>query len=530
MSYQVEVRRALAELERASLLEVRRIDILARDLAKMVAQIKRVPDADDLVDWLEEHRLVTGCYANTRQLEDTLDRHLRPAFTSEEIIRDVRHPELESAVLQNPDELEPYLIYADWLQEQSDPLGTLISLGVPDDEESQKKFERFFTRNKEHFLGEEARGITARFQLDWRYGVIHAVSANQRATSDDWRALLKRRVCGFVHTLRVPIPWVHPGLQTTQTVAQEPLIEVIEACAPMSVRHLRLYAFDGLSISDSLVQRRLAKLSLSGAHLTAPQDIPEQVEEIELRVQRLQSSSGSFQWNCRALGFEFEPPVARVLGEGSFPRLESLRLSMSYAYEREVIEFLVRVKPPSLKRLELSGNLMSDATIHGILDLPVCGQLETLSLTNLALSDEQMRRICAMKSCLGNLQELDVSDNELTGAGLAEAEKLASTVISRRQNPPGTVARASIQQFAGTRYERGVELAHVAKWEDCGRAGAEFWGIYTGTERYLLTVSRDLSSYQCSCPSSYQPCKHVVALALMGHGSKLRSAPKPSEF
>jgi uncharacterized Zn finger protein len=38
-------------------------------------------------------------------------------------------------------------------------------------------------------------------------------------------------------------------------------------------------------------------------------------------------------------------------------------------------------------------------------------------------------------------------------------------------------------------------------------------------------VTADLSRYGCSCPSSIQPCKHVVALALVAERTGLPEAP-----
>ena len=46
-----------------------------------------------------------------------------------------------------------------------------------------------------------------------------------------------------------------------------------------------------------------------------------------------------------------------------------------------------------------------------------------------------------------------------------------------------------------------------------------------GEADYELFISSDLSRYGCSCPSSIQPCKHVVALALIAERTGLPPAP-----
>jgi len=40
-------------------------------------------------------------------------------------------------------------------------------------------------------------------------------------------------------------------------------------------------------------------------------------------------------------------------------------------------------------------------------------------------------------------------------------------------------------------------------------------------------VARELDRYRCTCPSSYQPCKHVVALALLAERGHVPEAPCP---
>jgi hypothetical protein len=51
------------------------------------------------------------------------------------------------------------------------------------------------------------------------------------------------------------------------------------------------------------------------------------------------------------------------------------------------------------------------------------------------------------------------------------------------------------------------------------------WGRYRGEAEYELFVAADLSRFGCSCPSDLQPCKHVVALALVAERTPLSKAP-----
>jgi uncharacterized Zn finger protein len=51
------------------------------------------------------------------------------------------------------------------------------------------------------------------------------------------------------------------------------------------------------------------------------------------------------------------------------------------------------------------------------------------------------------------------------------------------------------------------------------------WARYRGDTLYELFITTDLRRYGCTCPSSIQPCKHVVALALVAERTRLRTAP-----
>jgi uncharacterized protein (TIGR02996 family) len=41
-----------------------------------------------------------------------------------------RDTDLEARIAEDPDSLEPYLVYADWLQERGDPRGELITMQI----------------------------------------------------------------------------------------------------------------------------------------------------------------------------------------------------------------------------------------------------------------------------------------------------------------------------------------------------------------------------------------------------------------
>jgi uncharacterized protein (TIGR02996 family) len=64
--------------------------------------------------------------------------------------RDARNKALEAAILANPADREAYTVFADWLQEQGDPRGELISLQLGYKEGQAKKL---IEKHADYFLG-----------------------------------------------------------------------------------------------------------------------------------------------------------------------------------------------------------------------------------------------------------------------------------------------------------------------------------------------------------------------------------------
>jgi len=152
-------------------------------------------------------------------------------------------------------------------------------------------------------------------------------------------------------------------------------------------------------------------------------------------------------------------------------------------------------------------------------------RLTSLALTNLHLTDESMRAIARARGAFPALVELDVSHNELSRDGLAAARELAPKVISRRQQRRGASMEQRLRSWAGSRLQVAEDLADPAAWRDAAQDGDLRWGRYRGQDDYELFVSADLQRYGCTCPSTIQPCKHVVALALIAQRTILPQAP-----
>lgn len=116
--------------------------------------------------------------------------------------------ELLSAIEADPDAVEPYLVYADWLQEHGDPQGELIALQhrlleSPGDGSAAEAAEALIRKHRKRFLGElaEHEGIL----WEWRLGFLRGarVLADLDDAGPSCRQLLELPLARFLRELVV---------------------------------------------------------------------------------------------------------------------------------------------------------------------------------------------------------------------------------------------------------------------------------------------------------------------------------------
>nr|MDQ3369911.1 hypothetical protein [Myxococcota bacterium] len=191
----------------------------------------------------------------------------------------------------------------------------------------------------------------------------------------------------------------------------------------------------------------------------------------------------------------------------------------------DLLGTLERLAVPALTHLAIADGLLDAKSFGKLARLPLAARLTSLALTSLELTDELLHAFTRTRGAFPALTEIDVSANELSRDGLTAARHFAPTVISRRQHRPGTGMEQRVRRFAGSRLQAAEEIADPKAWRRAGRDGDIRWARYRGDADYELFISADLERYGCSCPSSIQPCKHVVALALLAERTPLAAAP-----
>src|SRR5688572_23115268 len=118
---------------------------------------------------------------------------------------DARNPDLEAAIAASPLDREPYSVFADWLQQQGDPRGELISLQLAG---KDAEADALFAKHEDYFLGPLAAHKTV-----YDEGGSNSVSSLRTPEQEEaWQKIHTqafRWKNGFIHYLRLS----HDGYQ-----------------------------------------------------------------------------------------------------------------------------------------------------------------------------------------------------------------------------------------------------------------------------------------------------------------------------
>lgn len=499
MDRAVAARKLIADLVKADQLQVRRVEIVARDLVKLLESAPRPPSGEALGEWLEEHAQVEELAASSATLDELVDRYLGGDAAPATAVRD---PELERQIREDPTNATPYLVYADWLQERGDPLGELIALGVASASGTDAdlgRFERHLKRHEAYLLGDTE--LATRARLQWRFGHVQAIDALGEL---DWQRVLGLRVCALLEALTLRRP------------CADAAATAIAAGAPPSLRALTLESLAGVLPAPLL---RLPLRSLAIRATSVPFEIvalPASLERLELQASHVIEPRATLELDIRELEILATEQNLAALARMSLPHLAQLTFDLASTAEPAVAA-LANLAAPALTALTFRGGELAPATYQRLAALPLAGRLRTLGLVDLGLTDETLPPPGGFTA----LQAVDVTNNELTRAGLDAARALAPAVTSARQHRRGHAAEQRVRTFAGVMLGEAERITAPADWRRAGVDGELRWARYAD---YELFITEDLSRFGCTCESPDQPCKHVVALALVATRTKLPTA------
>jgi uncharacterized protein (TIGR02996 family) len=316
---------------------------------------------------------------------------------------------LEAAILRDPDDLDAYGVYGDWLSEQGDPRGELVAtqLAAERDPAMEREALRVFAKHRDYFIG-QLGSMIATNAFTWRAGFIHkaVLSVDRLLIEDGARvaaslaevvtALLAHPSARFLVELVIR---AHDRNVYNQVVgSQRTVIDAIAASRPLVLRRLQLGSIGQIWPALATVEVLRIEGELALGQVAAPR-----LRELAL-------------WPM-----PFRKKVARQLLEAPWPALESLTLNMANSLEhiaREIVALIHRRDLPALRHLALPAYQHADALLDELSRAPLLAQLESLDLRHAKLTDRGARPILANPGAFRHLH-LDLSHTAVTDKVLA---------------------------------------------------------------------------------------------------------------
>ena len=354
------------------------------------------------------------------------------------------NPELEAAILANPDDLGSYLVYADWLQSNGDARGELISVQharlSADTPELKKREKQLMKAQGGALFGglEKLLEKDGGLSVTWRLGFLKSARiAREQYDSDldvaaTLRALLALPIAAHLDSLNVGL-CEEPGDGNLQ-----PAIDtLVQFAGPQTLRSLFLGDFeypDQSDISSTSVGDvsalyaafpKLQSLKLRGAGAELGKiDLPE--------LREFTFETGGLSTDC-----------VEAISRARWPKLQNLTLwfgDENYGGDAGFDDLEALLAAKGLAQLEELG-LVNCSFISGNIDAlakaKVLRQLKRLDLSMGFLMDEDAETLVRHAAAFKHL-ELDVSHNYLTRRGVWLLEKVARSLSSTDQQEANT--------------------------------------------------------------------------------------------
>jgi uncharacterized protein (TIGR02996 family) len=362
-----------------------------------------------------------------------------------------RNPELERAILANPDDTRAWSVFADWLQAQGDPWGERLSLelarldaGIARQREIQASLDALDRRHRQAMFGAELATLMdhedfdAVVDLDWRHGFVIGIRVHPNDAGDEprpaqvLRALLDSPVSRFLQHLTLGITDEryptslnsgiavlrgHPQLETVRElflgdfnypeeseiswVTIGDISAVLAACPNLRSLHV---CGASIELGDALIHPKLEHLKLETGGLPA---------------RAVQAVGRCWLPELRSLEVWFGR--MDYGGDGSIEMLAPLMLGQGL---------------PKLEHLALNNSEFEDDIAIALAKAPILDRLQRLGLAMGILRDRGARAILEAADRFRHLEAIDLDFNWLS-AGMAERLQLAlpAVHIGRRNEP-----------------------------------------------------------------------------------------------
>jgi uncharacterized protein (TIGR02996 family) len=364
------------------------------------------------------------------------------------VVKHARNDKLEAAIEKDPDSADAYLVYADWLQGESDPRGELIVMQHANKAPAAKKL---LQENKEHFFGKlaDAQDLLAPHEYmrhpigrdtTWRWGYIEALwLSNKHNRSSDYGTteleeididealewMLGHPSCRFVREITI-------GINSFTGNSYAGTAKVLGGFKLPTLRRLVLGDFISeeteLNWSDMgniepmyKAMPNLESLVLrSGSMKIGKIDLPK-LKELEILTGGLDKAS--LQNICNAKWLHLEKLHVQTGDDGNIKLKDLMAIFDGKAF-------------PKVKHLGLGNSPFADDICKELAKSRIAAQIETLDLSQGTLGDQGAAALAEGK--WPKLKSINVSESWLSKKGIASLKSIAKEVEgSKEQDDDG---------------------------------------------------------------------------------------------
>ena len=350
-----------------------------------------------------------------------------------------RNPELEGRIEADPDDVEAYAVYADWLQQQGDPLGEYIALHLEPEQTPAGKTAaaRLLDQNARTWLGKLQGAPEEEAQLEWRHGLLHSARLSMEFEGDvtpaeRLRALLNLPTARFLAQLVVG-----PNYVDDQNAYGDVIQALVQAGKRPSLRKLWIGCFENepeiswTTVGDAselfALLPNLELLILKGGGI----GLGEAIAHERLRTLTLETGG-------------LPQAAARAVASAQLPALKSLEVwfgSSDYGGTstfEDIAPLLRRTDLPHLFALRLMNSEFTDDIAFALANSPLLPQLKWADLSMGTLTDRGGEAILAAADRFRHLMGFKLSDNFLSAAMCQElARALPKVMVDDQKEPSG---------------------------------------------------------------------------------------------
>jgi uncharacterized protein (TIGR02996 family) len=438
--------------------------------------------------------------------------------------------QFEAQIRERPDEPGGYLVYADWLLQQQDPRGELITVQLqrdadPDNAALAAAEAKLLKKHADYFVPEALaralklpRSSGPRCEVTWRNGFFARVQLARDDTASARRvdlAVVARAVLA------------HPSARFLRSLAIGPLgsaYSYTPVIAGVAKGHPMLAE---LAVGDLAGDGRGTRAADVGAVLVAMPALTRLVVEAgEVTLGTTVAHAGLRELSIDAAQLT---DVDALVGADLPERVSLAVRTDALALDEQLAARLCRGFP-KLQALVLTSTRGTSALIAGLIGSPLLPHLVELDLADGDLDDRAASAMMASREQFRHLRRLDVAGSRALSADWAE--RLAAATGANTQRSGLAITEAAVIRRSPDRasFEAARQIAVADKWLALGydRRTERVWGEYEGRDHYYVYAHLRDTAVGCGCGSAKNPCKHALALLLLAarrHG--YREAPIP---